>query len=163
MRNLRGMLLVVFFLVAILVLLVLLTPAQAWALDVLGVVKGYLGWGVGALGVGAVLFAAKKFLPGLVAKFVGREIGKVLNPDTQDPVEKQLIRDLAIAAVKLAEYKIPDRGQGKERYKQAASWISHLIPLFNGQEEKLAELIEGAVAAADEELKKISGGPPSGT
>ncbi len=123
--------------------------------------SGLSGWASGLLS-GAVLVgvlgAVAKFAP----KFVGKKMGSLLGDamekvdDIKDPVEKKLVQDIALAVVKWAEYKIPDRGQGRARYEAAAAKLCLMLPFLKGKDKLIADLIENAVAAMDAELKKAS-------
>ena len=101
-------------------------------------------------GVVAAILALKKLAPGFVSKQVGSFLDIRLKTD--DPVDKEL----AMAIVKWAEHKIPDRGMGRERYELAAKKLVEYMPFLKGRDSDLADIIEEAVARMDEELKKRS-------
>ena len=123
--------------------------------------SGLGGWASGLLG-GVVLtggiMAVAKFAP----KFVGKKMGSLLGDamekvdDIKDPVEKKLVQDIALAVVKWAEYKIPDKGQGRVRFEAAAAKLCLMLPFLKGKDKLVADLIENAVAAMDDELKKAA-------
>ena len=117
---------------------------------------GKLAWVIGGLGVMALFPLIRKALGKFVSKQVGSQLGKLLDPNTSDPKEKELIRDAVLALVKLAEYKIPDKGMGREKYEAVAHSLVKMIPILSKYEDKIAELIEEAVNKMDEELKKAS-------
>ena len=117
---------------------------------------GKLAWVIGGLGVMALFPLIRKALGKFVSKQVGSQLGKLLDPNTSDPKEKELIRDAVLALVKLAEYKIPDKGKGQEKYEAVAHSLVKMIPILSKYEDKIAELIEEAVNKMDEELKKAS-------
>lgn len=123
----------------------------------MGIEQMLISGGV-AVGSGLVMFLGLKYGPPAIGKILGSQLQKILDPKTDDPIKRQLIRDLALAAVKLAEYEIPDKGKGGERYALAAEWICRVLPFLRGQKDKLSKLIEGSVVAMDEELKKASQG-----
>lgn len=80
---------------------------------------------------------------------------KALNPNTEDIVEKELIEDAVLALVRLAEYKLPNKGAGGERFALAAAWLTNLIPILKGQEGHITALIEEAVVRMDSEALKV--------
>lgn len=121
---------------------------------------GKLAFVLGGVGIGLGLTLAGRLVPGLVSKFVGGQLVSLLNIQTKDPVESKLIHDVVLALVRLAEYKIPEKGAGEARYKLVVDRLVALVPPLKGQEEKLAALIESAVAAMDAELKKAGEQPP---
>ncbi len=109
-----------------------------------------------ALGIvcaGAVWWG-KKAIPKLVAKLSEKTVLSWLDPKTDDLVERELIQDLVIAAVRLAEYKIPDKGLGQMRHDAVVADLKKVMPEAGA--ETLAKLIEIAVASSDAELKAIS-------
>lgn len=120
-----------------------------------------LGSKLGILGIGAaipvVLMLGMKFVPkyfgGMAAKALGAGFSEM--DKIADPVERQLVHNIAVSVVKWAEYKIPDKGQGHARYYLAAKKLCALLPFLNGRDEQISDLIEGAVVAMDNELKKV--------
>jgi len=122
---------------------------------------GLGGWASGALSgvvLTGVLVAAVKFVP----KFAGKEAAKALDKalgsidDIKDPVEQELVRNIAKDVVKWAEYKIPGKGQGRAKFEAAAAKLCALLPFLKGKDKVIADLIENAVAAMDDELKKAA-------
>ena len=124
----------------------------------IGILAGKVGLAAGALGLGGILILAKRFLPGILAKRASAELVKLMDPQSSDPKERELIKAVVLALVRLAEYKIPDKGAGDARYKAVADKLCSLVPILRGQEDRLKELIESAVEAMDEELKKVGNG-----
>ena len=124
----------------------------------IGILAGKVGLAAGALGLGGILILAKRFLPGILAKRASAELVKLMDPQSSDPKERELIKAVVLALVRLAEYKIPDKGAGDVRYKAVADKLCSLVPILHGQEDRLKELIESAVEAMDEELKKVGNG-----
>ncbi len=123
--------------------------------------SGLGGWASGLLGgvvLVGVLGAAVKFVPGFVGKKMGALLGEAMEKveDIKDPVERKLVEDIALAVVKWAEYKIPDKGQGRARFEAAAAKLCLMLPFLKGKDKLVADLIENAVAAMDAELKKAS-------
>lgn len=125
-------------------------------------ILGFLGSKFGLFGMGAALpiafMIAKKQLPkmagGWVSKLLGQGMADV--DKIKDPIEQQLVRNIAVDVVKWVEYKIPNRGEGRARYELAASKLCSMLPFLKGRDADLASIIEGAVAAMDEELKKVA-------
>lgn len=125
-----------------------------------------MGSKLGMLGIGVALPLAfmlgKKFIPkyfgGIFAKLLGKGMENV--DDIKDPVRKELVRNIAYDLVKLAEYECPDKGQGRVRFEKVASWLCTTLPMLKGQDKALADIIEDAVAAMDNELKKAEGPGP---
>lgn len=121
---------------------------------------GLGGWASGLLS-GAVLTGVLIAAVKLVPKFMGKQVLSLLGAsmdkvdDIKDPVEKKLVQDIALAVVKWAEYKIPDKGQGRVRFEAAAEKLCLLLPFLKGKDKLVADLIENAVAAMDAELKKM--------
>jgi hypothetical protein len=113
-----------------------------------------------ALAIGAaipiVLVLAKKMIPARLASalagMLGKQMDKVAN--MEDPVRRGLYMSLALDLVRIAEYELPDKGKGVERYKMVADKLCAMLPILKGQEDKVEQLIEAAVIAMDAELKK---------
>ena len=108
------------------------------------------------MGVGAALMVAGKFIPKFVGKQLAGGLGKAMEniAAIDDPKRKAFANELAGVLVRWAEYEIPDKGQGAARYAAVAEKIVTLIPALKKNKEKLAAIIENAVAAMDAELKK---------
>jgi len=111
------------------------------------------GAGVGAIGV----WAGKKYLPkyfgGLMTNMVA---GAFKNVNAiKDPTRKQLVHNLAVDLAKLAEYEMPDKGTGVEKYAKVAAQLCTLLPFLKGRDAAVEAIIESAVTAMDEELKKV--------
>ena len=124
-------------------------------------ILGFLGSKIGIFGMGVaiplVFVAGKKFLPkyfgGIVAKLLGKGLSEM--DEIKDPVEKILVQNIAVAVVKWAEYKIPDKGQGRARFETAAAKLCAMLPFLKGRDKDLADIIENAVVAMDDELKRV--------
>lgn len=122
----------------------------------------FLGSKLGLLGIGAaiplVFVLGKKMLPKYAGKWVSGLLGKGMAEmgDIKDPVRKQLVENVALAIVKLAEYEIPDKGQGRARFEAAAAKLCALLPFLKGRDSDIADIIENAVAAMDAELKAVA-------
>lgn len=110
--------------------------------------------GTALLSAGAIWAIKKYAIPGY-AKAVGRVLTKALHPDNPDPELNERIKDLALASVRLAEYCIPDRGKGIERFALVDGYLAKLhIPA-----DIRKMLIEEAVWTMDDELKKAANPP----
>lgn len=119
---------------------------------------GLGGWAGGLLSgavLVGVLVAAVKFVPKFMGKKMEALLGEALEKveDIKDPVERKLVEDIALAVVKWAEYKIPDKGQGRARFEAAATKLCLMLPFLKGKDKLVADLIENAVAAMDNVLK----------
>lgn len=117
------------------------------------IVGNISGLVIGALVPAVIVFVSKKF-----PKYLGGLFSKALdkgfeNIDKVKGAEHALLMDVAMALVKYAEYKIPDKGKGKEKYKNVAAWLCKIFPFLKGREEIIADVIENSVAIMDEELK----------
>lgn len=126
---------------------------------ILAAVLDKVGWiGAGAA-IPLALILAKKQLPKLAGQWVAKLLGEGMGPinDIKDAQEKELVHNIAVAVVKWAEYKIPEKGAGAERYKTAAAKLCAVLPFLKGRDAEIATIIENAVAAMDAELKKIEG------
>ena len=125
-------------------------------------ILGFLGSKLGMIGVGAAiplaLMLAGKALPKAAGKWASGLLGKGMAEmdKIEDPVEKELVHNIAVAVVKWAEYKIPDKGQGRARFDAAAAKLCALLPFLKGRDKAIADIIENAVVAMDEELKKVA-------
>jgi len=119
-----------------------------------------VGGKIGAVGlfVGLPLLfvVLKKTLPKKIGAFFSSALGRgFADVDKMtDPIEKHLVMNIVLDVVKWAEYKIPDAGKGGDRYQLAAGKLCAMLPFLKGQDAKIAGLIEAAVMAMDEELKK---------
>lgn len=111
---------------------------------------------LGGVGLTAAFFVAKKFLPGRAGAAVaaGLRDGFQHINDIKDPVERQLVMNIAIDVVKWVEYKVPGKGQGRQKFEFAAQKLCALLPFLKGRDKDLADLIEAAVEAMDNELEK---------
>jgi len=124
-----------------------------------------LGSKLGLLGMGAlipmVFVLGKKMLPkyfgGLAAKLLGQGFSEM--DKIKDPIEKILVQNIAVAVVKWAEYKIPDKGMGHARYDMAAKKLCALLPFLAGRDEAISDIIEAAVVAVDAQMKKTAETP----
>lgn len=99
-------------------------------------------------GLALLLGLAIKLVPKLLSNLLGKNLDKLLS--TQDPADKELL----LALVKWAEKKIPEPGQGKARFDLVAAKLVAWFPVLKKSEAKISELIEAAVTAMDNELKK---------
>jgi hypothetical protein len=75
----------------------------------------------------------------------------------EDPIRRELYKNLSLDIVKIVEYEIPDKGMGKEKYEKAAEKLCSVLPFLKGQDEKIEKLIEESVVAMDLEFKKQLG------
>lgn len=125
----------------------------------LAMVGGKLG--LAALGAGSA--AAAFFGPGLVRKLVAREVGKLLvsamDPKTEDAKKKELVRNLVIAAAKLAAYELPNRGHGPERQNAIKARLMKLLP--EKQAAVIAGLLDEAIDTIDDQLEAVQEQPSS--
>lgn len=123
---------------------------------ILSAITGKLG--IFAMGVLTPLafVILKRMIPNRIGKWFAGVLDKGFDniADIEDPIERQLIYDIAIDVVKYAEYKLPDEGQGEEKYELAAGKLCNLLPFLKGREDDIEELIESAVKAMKVELKR---------
>lgn len=126
----------------------------------MNVLLGLIGGKVGAFALGAVIplvfVLVKKYIPAQLGKALSGALAKEMKAigDIKDPKLKALVMALAVDLVKIAEYELPDPGQGAERYKRVAAKLCEMLPILKGQDKRIEELIEAAVNAMDAELKK---------
>lgn len=104
---------------------------------------------------GALAVQVVPLVKPLLGKVIKAQLDKVLEPDLKDPKEKELLGKLAIAAIAYAEYKLPDRGEGKAKKALAASALTRFLPGVAG--EVAADLIQEAFDSLDDDLKKRLG------
>lgn len=126
--------------------------------EILSAIGAKIGWiGLGVL-LPLIVVAAKKFIPQYFGKMFAGALGKGMSniDDIKDPIERQLVKNIGLAVVKWAEYKIPDKGMGKERYRIAAEKLCSIFPFLKGQDKAIEDIIEASVVAMDNELKKVS-------
>ena len=105
------------------------------------------GAGFGSL----ALVLIRKYLPAYIGKLTGNLIEHALNPDTQDPKERELQRKAVLALVELAEYKYPDSGQGEHRFNYVADFLGKWMPRTKA--ETIRDIIEDSVRIMDETAK----------
>ena len=105
--------------------------------------------------VGALVVKAAPLARPLLGKVIKAQLDRVLEPDLADPKEKLLLKNLAVSAIAYAEYKLPDRGEGKAKKALASSAITRFLPGVAG--EVAAELIQEAFDSLDDDLKKRLG------
>jgi len=108
------------------------------------------------LGLGIAIKLIPKKLANSLMGLINKQMDKVA--DIEDPIRKGLYMSLALDIVRIAEYEIPDKGKGEERYRMAAEKLCAVLPFLKGQDNKIEELIEDSVAAMDAELQKLT--PP---
>lgn len=112
-----------------------------------------------AAAIGAAIALALVYGAKLLPKFLGgalsKELAKGFNSIGQitDPKRRELVQNIALDLVKLAEYEIPDAGQGRARYEKVAARLCLMIPALAGQDKAIADLIEAAVVKMDQALK----------
>lgn len=104
---------------------------------------------------GALVVQAVPLAKPLLGKLIKSQLDRVLEPNLADPKEKELLKGLALAAIAYAEYKLPDRGQGKAKNALASSALARFLPGVAGQ--VAAELIQEAFDSLDDDLKKRLG------
>lgn len=121
----------------------------------IGLVTGKAGAAAIAAAIGLGLGLAVKKVPNLLGGLMAKELTKGFDKmgEIQDPVLRQLVENAALDIVKIAEYMIPDAGQGRARYEKAAQWLCAMFPPLQGNDKALADLIEKAVVKMDEALK----------
>lgn len=111
---------------------------------------------LGGVGVGLAVTLGLKIILKKWNKFLGEQLSMLTSLEKiNDPQERELVKNIVLAVVRWAEYKIPDKGRGRERYGLAASQLVKFFPILKKQESKLAELIEEAVVKMDEALKNV--------
>ena len=123
---------------------------------------GLLGWLIHSkmtlAGAGVLCMAAawigKKQMPKLMKKLAEATILEWMDPKTQDPVERELIREVVLAHVRLAEYKIPDGGLGEQKHLWVRAQLGKVFP--QAAVNALDGLIESAVLSMDVELKEVA-------
>ena len=123
---------------------------------IISAVTNQLGGIAFGLAIPLVFILAKKWIPKSVAKYVAKYLGEGFGKidELEDPNERQLVYNIALAVVKWAEYKIPDPGQGELKYDIAAEKLCSILPFLKGREDDIEALIEASVKAMDLELKK---------
>lgn len=107
---------------------------------------------VGLGGTGLVVWAMKKWLVPAYAKKVSAIISKAMHPDTADPKLNELLRAHALTGIRLAEYLIPDRGKGGERFAMVDAYLAK----FHIPDDIRKLIIEEGVGVMDDELKKAA-------
>lgn len=121
-----------------------------------GIMARFGGWLLAGIGLplagGFGAWAIRKWLlPAYQAK-IRAAIQKALNPATPDPKLNELLRAYALAGVKLAEYFIPDRGKGSERFV----WLDAQLAKAHIPEKIRKILIEEGIGVMDDELKEAA-------
>lgn len=102
--------------------------------------------GGGAVLLGALCFALKKFGPALIDKFLGGAIRQVMDIDEGSPELNQARRNMVLAQMVYLELRIPDRGKGEER---KARILATLGP-------KAGPLVDEMLSQVDDGLKKLT-------
>ncbi|HLE82463.1 MAG TPA: hypothetical protein VJA25_14520 [Dehalococcoidia bacterium] len=116
---------------------------QGWILGLMGAAGGTVLGGIGA-------WALKKWGIPYYASRIREVLMEALNPTTPDPKLNELLKAHALSGVKLAEYMIPDRGKGIERFAMVDAWMAKFkVPAVIRK-----MLIEEAVYTMDDEAKK---------
>ncbi len=107
--------------------------------------------GLSAL-AGALAIKAPALVRPMIGKFIQSQLSKVLEPNLKDPVEREKLKNLALAAIAYAEYKVPDRGEGAFKKSVAASALTRFLPSIAAQ--VAGDLIQEAFDSLDDEMKK---------
>ena len=116
---------------------------QGWILGLIGAAGGTVLGGIG-------VWALKKWgIPAYAAKIHGI-LMEALNPTTPDPKLNELLKAHALTGVKVAEYIMPDRGKGIERFAMVDAWLAR----FKVPASMRKLIIEEAVYTMDDEMKK---------
>ena len=123
---------------------------------ILSAITGKLGAIAFGISIPIAFMLLKRLIPNRLGKLLAGMLDKGFDniADIDDPVERQLVYDIAIDVVKYAEYKLPDEGKGEEKYELAAAKLCKLLPFLKGREDDIEELIESAVEAMKVELKR---------
>lgn len=120
-----------------------------------------LGSKLGIFSIGmaipVLLALGKKFIPKYFGSMFSKSLAQGMkNIDSiQDPVRRQLVHNIALDLVKLAEYEVPESGAGAEKYQKVASWLCSMLPFLKGRDKDILEIIESAVNAMKAELGKV--------
>ena len=96
-----------------------------------------------------------KGLDAAIAWQMGKLVG-ILDKKTGDVDVDAFVHDLTISICKLAEKKLPGAGLGADRKKMVIDFLTNRFPLLKGQEQRLSEGIDLAVAKEREMLTKIT-------
>ena len=82
-----------------------------------------------------------------------------MDPKTEDAKKKELVRNLVIAAAKLAAYELPNRGHGPERKNAIKDRLMKLLP--EKQAAVIAGLLDEAIDTIDDQLEAVQEQPSS--
>lgn len=107
---------------------------------------------LGVAGLAALAGAAVPMAAPLLRKFFKAKLSSALTPDLADPIEKEKFLKMVRANMEYAEYKIPDRGQGKAKRDLIVKVLSKHLP--GVAVEVLADLAQESFDSLDDELKK---------
>ena len=118
-------------------------------LSLIGAKAGTIGVGIG---LAAILGLGVKIVPKLIHSYIGKKMHNLF--DGKLPEDRELI----LAVVKWAEKKIPNKGEGRHRYELVADKLISIFPILAKNRRVMADLIEQAVIAMDEELKEVFDG-----
>ena len=103
----------------------------------------------GGVGLTLGLWAAKKWLPSLLRRFIAKEVTQALDA-AKNPEDKELV----LAVLKWVEAKLPGADRGKEKAAMAADKLIAIIPALASQKESLSATIEAVFAEAKDEIHK---------
>ena len=122
---------------------------------VVALITGHGGAAATGAAIALGLVYGIKLLPKFLGAKLSSELAKGFNSIGQitDPKRRELVQNLALDLVKLAEYEIPDAGQGRARFEKVAAKLCIMLPALAGQDKAIADLIEAAVTKMDEALK----------
>lgn len=107
--------------------------------------------GAAAIG-GAIAVKIAPLARPLLGKIIKAQLDRAMAPNLADPKEKELLKNLAVAAITYAEYKLPDRGEGKAKKALASSALTRFLPGVAGQ--VAADLVQEAFDSLDDDLKQ---------
>lgn len=117
---------------------------------ILALLKAKAAFAAAGMGGAALAVLISRIVPSLVGKWADKYLGKAL--DVSNPDDKELV----LALVKWAEKRVPESGQGKEKFAAVSAKIVAMMPVMKRYEDRLTVLIEESVEKLNQELKKKS-------
>jgi hypothetical protein len=107
-----------------------------------------------AIGLGslAAVWLGPKIVGPAVRKLLAAQLVKGLDPKTADPVEKECIKSITANLIRLAEHRLPDRGNGDAKKKLVVAALQKYLP--GAAADAIGALVQEVFDAADDELKQ---------
>lgn len=118
---------------------------------VLALLQSKIGLMIGGASLGFILPRLVKGAGGYFGGLEKKALDGLFAINVADPKEKDLLNNFILSGIALAEYKLPDRGQGSAKKDMVLGQIKHILPGIPG--EVAASLVQEAFDSLDDAMK----------